>query len=303
MIRLFQLAPRLVLVMCLAVLVSGCGRTSRLASPYEESVAGLPAGSDAAARGGPAPAPLESAGSAIAPEGAREITGPMTITEPGAYRLARDLDVASGDGIVVAASHVRLWLGDHRLRGPGNKLGRAIVVEGVEDVQVRGGRIERFGIGAALLDARRCRLLDVTIQGGDETADPGAGNPPQIGVLLVDSPMNLIAGNDVRDVNLGLFVRGAGSYSNHVFRNEIVAAANGLLAICYNPASGMGPSGPHEDLVSSNLLARFRTGIQASAGSAENRFTDNFIRYFDSAYEDFNGTNEFERNRTEQLTP
>jgi hypothetical protein len=82
-----------------------------------------------------------------------------------------------------------------------------------------------------------------------------------------------------------------------------VGGVNGLLAICYNPAEGEGPAGPTSDLVIFNLLKRFGTGIQTSTGSANNKFNHNTIFYFNQAWNDFNGTNEFRNNRTKQITP
>ena len=52
-----------------------------------------------------------------------------------------------------------------------------------------------------------------------------------------------------------------------------------------------------------NTLNRFNTGIQTSAQSERNLFRNNSISYFTAAYEDLNGSNIFERNRTRQITP
>ncbi len=285
----------------LAALVSlGCGPARNSLAP------------EAAARGEAATLPaaaldegaeFDSRDDTEAIASARAVTGPATIAEPGHYRLAGDFEVTSGDGIVVTASDVRLWLGDHRIVGPGHKLGRGIVVQNARNVSVRGGRIERFGIGVQLSGTMESAVRGVQIQGGDETADPGAGNPPQIGILLVQSARNRVDANHVKDVNLGLFVRGGESEGNRIRRNHVEAGRNGLLAICYNPAPGAGPAGPHGDRVSLNVLSRFGTGISASAQSAGNLFDLNTIRYFHSAYEDLNGTNTFSRNRAEPIDP
>lgn len=234
---------------------------------------------------------------------ATPITKPTTITKPGDYRLASDLSIADGDGILVRASHVRLWLGDHWLRGPGNKAGRAIVLEEVRHASVHGGHVERFGLGVAVLGSSQCSVRGLDIRGGDETADPPNGNPPQIGIMLVNSSRNRIARNHLRGVNLGIFVRGGGSYENVIRGNTAEAGSHGLLGICYNPAPGGDPAGPQHDRVTRNVLNRFDTGIVASAHSAENYFRFNTIRYLTSAYVDQNGTNVFERNETLQITP
>ena len=283
----------------LAILSAGCGRSSQVLAP----VASATRSEDVVA------VDRNEAGATSSRDGndedgrrATPISGPTTISRSGDYRLTDDLNIVEGDAIVITASHVRLWLGEHRLHGPGNKSGRALVIDGAEDVVVRGGHIENFGFGAVLINASHCRVRDLAIHGGDETADPANGNPPQIGIMLVNSAMNYIGGNRLRDINLGIFVRGGGSYENLIHGNAVVGGQHGLLAICYNPAPGTDPAGPMKDRVKSNFLSRFGTGISASEQSAQNSFTLNTIRYFNAAYADKNGTNLFVHNRTSQVT-
>lgn len=229
------------------------------------------------------------------------ITAPATITQPGVYRLLEDATITHGDGIHITASHVRLLLGRHLLTGPGDKSGRAVVVDGASDVLVRGGQIRRFGIGVALLDASNCRVRGVSIEGGDATADPANGNPPQIGMMLVNSAHDVIARNTIDAINLGLFVRGGGSTDNLLLGNTVTGAKHGLLGICYNPAPTGGAAGPYDDVVRENVLSRFGTGISTSAGSQNNYFVGNTLQFFDAPWVDKNGSNVFERNRTEQV--
>lgn len=283
------------------VAVAGCGKARHVLAPDQDAAVAARATAGLPADG--AESRHEEGEGRDDARHAQPITGPAVITSPGTYRLTDDFTVTQGDGIVIRASHVRLWLGDHRLSGPGHKIGRAIVIEGAENVQVVGGRIESFGIGAALLDASRCRVASLDIRGGDETANPAAGNPPQIGIMLVNSAMNEISGNEMSGINLGIFVRGGGSYRNRIVGNEARGGQHGLLGICYNPAPGGDPAGPHDDRVTRNLLARFGTGIVTSPGSAESVFRRNTIRYFTSAYVDENGTNVFAHNRTTRITP
>ncbi len=238
----------------------------------------------------------------LAKSNATEITGPTVITSPGVYRVASNFS-ATADGIVIQSDFVLLNLDDHTISGPGNKAGRGIVLDGVERVLVRNGKLRTFGVGTALLGSTQALITNVNLRGGDEVANPSAGIPPQIGVLLVNSYGNFIVGNSYRHVNLGIFVRGAGSYNNTIVRNTVEAGANGLLGICYNPASGQGSAGPQNDFVAHNFLNRFGTGIQASAGSQQNKFNHNTIYYFNLPWNDFNGSNEFQDNRTVQVTP
>jgi hypothetical protein len=233
--------------------------------------------------------------------GYQGITGPTVITNPGYYRVASDFS-ASQDGIVIRSNWVWLDLRGHTITGPGNKIGRGIVLDNVKHVLVTGGELETFGIGVALEGSAKSCVRRVDVEGGDEFANPAGGIPPQIGILLVNSYRNNIRRNEFDNVNLGIFVRGAGSFENRIARNAVIGGDNGLLGICYNPAMGEGPAGPQRDRVTSNFLCRFGGGIQTSAGSAENRFRSNTIRYFSFAYEDFNGSNIFRNNDAVQIT-
>jgi hypothetical protein len=233
---------------------------------------------------------------------AGRISGPTVITASGVYKVVKDFS-ATSDAIVIQADRVLLDLDDHVITGPGNKAGRGIVLDGVSHVLVKDGTLKTFGVGVVLLNSSQSAVKEVKIRGGDEFANPPAGIAPQIGILLVNSHRNLILSNDYDKVNLGIFVRGGGSHDNLILHNSARGGNNGLLGVCYNPAEGQGPAGPTNDLVALNLLNRFGTGIQASAGSAQNKFNHNTIFYFNKAWEDFNGTNEFRGNRTQQITP
>ncbi|MFN0149660.1 MAG: NosD domain-containing protein [bacterium] len=235
---------------------------------------------------------------------ATPISAPTVITTPGEYLVANDFSVSAetGDGIVIQADDVMLDLGGHVISGPGNKLGRAIVVDGANRARVSNGTVATFGIGVALQSAEHCIVRGINIEGGDETAAPPA-NPPQIGFLLVNSSRNFVGRNTCTLVNLGIFVRGGGSSGNRIAHNLVVGGDNGLLAICYNPAMGEGPAGPSGDLVIENKLSRFGKGIQTSEGSSYNGFNANVIEYFALAWEDFNGTNQFLNNITTQIMP
>ena len=289
-----------------AFALSGCGKDP----PNSPSLASEPTG-DIDARGDVAPdmaSLTRTENDALlhrCPHRAVPITGPTVIDKPGVYRLVQDfsVDQATGDGIVVRSNGVLLWLGPHTISGPGAKIGRAIVLDHVRHVLVQGGRLESFGVGVALDGSERCAVRGVHVAGADEFADPGAGIPPQVGVLLVNSAYNRIARNRLDRINLGLFVRGGGSHNNVLRRNHVVGGTNGLLGVCYNPAPSAGSEGPTRDLVDANLLSRFGKGIQASAGSARNRFVKNRIEYFSVAWEDLNGTNVFRHNRALQITP
>jgi hypothetical protein len=230
------------------------------------------------------------------------ITGPTTITSPGAYYLDNDF-MATEDGIIIQSDWVVLDLGDHTITGPGNKMGNGIMIDGASWVFISHGHIETFGTGVLLEHASHSAVQWVEIQGGDEFADPANGVAPQIGIQLRNSEKNFLYKNDISLINLGIFVRGGGSGFNHVWYNEVMGGDRGLLGICYNPIPDEGDAGPRNDLVKFNKLYRFGAGIQTNAG-VRNRFILNDIQYFNQAIEDnSNGSNKFVNNHSEQIAP
>ncbi|MGH1364176.1 MAG: hypothetical protein ACRBF0_11500 [Calditrichia bacterium] len=233
------------------------------------------------------------------------IDGPTVITEPGFYRVTKNFSVteAGADAIVIQSDNVFLSLGGHTIKGPGNKDGRGIVLDNVRNVLVANGRLKTFGIGVVMDGTIRSAVKGIKTVGGDEFADPPNGVAPQIGIMLINSYRNYILWNTYRKVNLGIFVRGGNSFENRILNNTARAGDNGLLAICYNPAPGGDPAGPHDDVVRGNNLVRFGVGISASAESTNNYFVRNRIRFFNDDYVDANGSNVFENNNSRQINP
>ncbi len=230
-----------------------------------------------------------------------EITGPTVIDQPGVYRLTADFST-DGDGIVVQSGRVVVLLGHRTITGPGAKEGRGVVVESATHVHIVGGRFVNLGIAVELNGTSRSSVQGIAVEGADEFADPANGIPPQIGVLLLNSAHNRVAWNRIDLVNLGIFVRGGGSYRNDVALNRVTGGDLGLLAVCYNPAPNAGPEGPSHDEIFLNHFSRFQIGVQFNAGS-DNRASRNLVEYFVAPYEDPNGTNFFVNNRTKQIEP
>ncbi len=303
--RRLKLLPAFLVVLLMGFVSSGCQDAEEVTNPGVVAVSEaspefmaalareIESEDDAITKDGDAPRSTSGSGASF-------ITGPTVITAPGYYRVVSDFS-ASEEGVVVQSDWVWLDLGDHTITGPGNKVGRGIVLDNVDHVLVSGGELQTFGIGVALVGTAKSCVRRVEIEGGDEFADPGAGNPPQIGILLVNSYRNSIRRNELEGLNLGIFVRGGGSFENRIAWNSAIGGENGLLGICYNPAMGEGPAGPQRDAVNANLLCGFGGGIQTSEESVENRFRLNTIRFYSFAYQDLNGSNIFNRNDSEQI--
>lgn len=228
------------------------------------------------------------------------IDGPTTITSPGFYRVTSDFS-ASDDAIMIQSNWVYLFIGNHTITGPGNKMGRGVVIDGSHYVAVFGGNFETFGMGVVLNESMLCAVRNVHITGGDVYADPGNGIAPQIGIMAVNSARNLIFHNRIEMLNLGIFMRGDGTYSNRVFGNKLMGGDLGLLGICYNPDGSGDPAGAHNDDVNSNIVERFRGGFQANFGTHDILVRRNHFKYFAFDIEDKENASTFVNNHSMQI--
>jgi hypothetical protein len=156
-------------------------------------------------------------------------------------------------------------------------------------------------MGIVLENSHHSAISRVEINADDVYADPAHGVPPQIGIMAVNSPGNVISRNRINTINLGIFMRGDGTHDNYIFGNRVMGGELGLLGICYNPDGSGDPRGPHDDLVRNNYISRFRGGIQVSAGAHDNTFERNRIEYFAFATEDVDGLSTFHNNHSRQI--
>jgi hypothetical protein len=118
--------------------------------------------------------------------------------------------------------------------------------------------------------------------------------------MIVQSKNVTVEGNNLYNVGLGIFVRGGQSWGNRIVNNNITAATNGVLGICYNPAP-TDPMGPRGDVISGNHIVGYGTGIQMSATSPYNVIRGNTLAVTAMGVENMNDTNIVEANTTVRL--
>ena len=204
----------------------------------------------------------------------------LNITRSGVYRLNDDIRVNNGDGIVITASNVTLNLNGYSVSTRAEGTGRGVAILGATGVSVRNGKIGSFNANVMVSSATNVVVENLQITG--EGLAP-VGGPTEIGILIVNGRAVAVNKNVISSVNLGIFVRGAGSTGNRIFENMIVGGAtpgNNLLGICYNPASGGGPEGPRGDNIYNNVITRFGYAIAISATSVHNIFNENNLASF-----------------------
>jgi hypothetical protein len=230
---------------------------------------------------------------------AHPIVGPTVIDRPGSYVLLRSFSLNHpGTAIAIVVSNVTLDLNGHTITGPGNKQGTGIRIAQAGGVHVHGGILSRFGTGVEVTDSHNVRLEGLQVNGQDLGGPP----PGEVGILVVNSGAVVAERNVVSRTFLGFFIRGGRSGANRVAENTVAGGQNGQLGICYNPDASGDPDGPTGDFVYNNLVSRFQIGIQTSAGSSGNIFTENAIAFVQQDFQEVTpGSNLIEDNKSIQI--
>ncbi len=208
----------------------------------------------------------------------------ITIDKPGNYLLRNDLEVGSGDGIVINASNVTLDLGGHTVSTEEFATGNGIVINGRRGVEVRNGKVTGFNFNVNVSNSENIGIRNLQIVGNGLAPAPG---PREFGILLLQTRGVNIEKNTISSVNLGIFIRGANATGNRIFENIIVGGAtptSNLLGICYNPAAGAGTDGPRGDNIYNNHITRFGYAFAISSGSVFNVFNENVSASFFGAF-------------------
>jgi nitrous oxidase accessory protein NosD len=218
-------------------------------------------------------------------QGAGERLVPATgvISSPGTYVLRSDLRSSPAHpGVEITSSGVTLNLGGHQIIGPGGNQGIGIMISGVAGVSITNGQLSANAFGVFVQNSSNIVIRGLQIRGTDFAV---SAPPPEVGVMLVHSRNVVVEDNLLNEIGLGIFVRGSGSWGNHIVNNTITAGDHGLIGICYNPAPD-DPVGPSGDLVEGNLASRFNLGIQTNAAT-NNVFRGNTL-FFKTAGLQFN---------------
>jgi parallel beta-helix repeat protein len=211
----------------------------------------------------------------------RSCTPAYTITEPGRYVLARDLNCPGG-GIVVAADNVRLDLGGNTLTGGGAGSGVAALgseVDPITGLRVENGTVAGFDDGLVLSNAPGARVSRVTATGNVDD-----------GIAVRNSPRARLRGNTAtRNGGDGIDVGGCDGCvlaGNRIVGNgdtgiEVESAKGARVAgntVTGNVDDGIDLQGGEVDdsLVRGNTITgNGDNGIVVDAGSTGNRLAGN----------------------------
>ena len=210
----------------------------------------------------------------------------LTINAPGVYVLQRNINVTSGDGILITATGVTLDLNGRTVSTSAPGTGRGIAITNAKGVVVKNGKVGPFAMNVFGDTIENCTLDGLQIVGNGL---PPMSGPVEMGFALIASRGTVVSNNTVTSCNLGIIIRGGASGGNKVFNNSFVGSAtpaNNLLGLCWNPPAGGASTdpGPVGDLVYNNHVSQYGTGMSASAGSKNIVFRENVVSYFSSAF-------------------
>lgn len=208
----------------------------------------------------------------------------LTISAPGVYVLQRNINVASGDGILITATGVTLDLNGRTVSTSAPGTGRGIAITNAKGVVVKNGKVGPFAMNVFGDTIENCTLDGLQIVGNGLAP---MGGPVEMGFALIASRGTVVSNNTVTSCNLGIIIRGGASGGNKVFGNSFVGSAtpaNNLLGMCWNPLPDGTTPGPVGDLAYNNHVSQYGTGLSASAGSKNIVFKDNIVSYFSAAF-------------------
>jgi len=155
------------------------------------------------------------------------LSGPVTISAPGYYRLTGDLALAGGEEILIDSDHVVLDLGSHEISKPAWNGEVAIRIGGgVGKVLIRRGRINGSGtavkyVSNELVRARiRLEALEISGTANNAVDLEGVEQVDMIGCRIVDA-----GGYGVRASG------GSGSFGGRFADNTLIRSGLGGLVL------------------------------------------------------------------------
>lgn len=209
--------------------------------------------------------------------------GRGTITEPGLYRLDRDLT----SGIMILANDVTLDLNGYSISGVNARTESGITIRSVQGVEVFGGSLNGFGFGVVVDTSANVRVHDMRIRALNL---PVVAPPPEVGIMVVQSANVVVENNSIYNAGLGIFVRGGNSRGNRIANNTVTGGTNSVFGICYNPTPS-DPRGPRGDLIYNNVITGFPTAISMSDLSLANVIRENTLAFGTAAIQSPSATN------------
>lgn len=169
---------------------------------------------------------------------------PVSIIQPGSYRLIGDLTVSTvgSTGVTIAASNVTLDLGGHTIQGPGAGTGgiaRATAISGVhQNVEIRNGTLRDFDDEGVFVTAG---TRDVRVVGVRAIANGGTGLLIQSeGSQIRDCTVTDNGGDGIRGFPGGLLI-GNTIYNNTGFAMTLNDAGYVSNAIGQNNGGNANP--------------------------------------------------------------
>lgn len=234
---------------------------------------------------------------AAADEGQRYLHQPATITEPGEYRVARDLAAVTGTALTINADGVEVDLGGHTLATADIAAPVIRIVAGRTDISIHDGALED-GSSGVLYDPStghaRIRIERVRIRASRESCIhlEGVEHVELLNVRIRDCDEDAVyvqgaqsdftgrfIGNNIRKVGgSGLYLfglRGGEVRDNHVVNAGMTTPDAGSIVLTGDAAVPVGGN----TVVGNRIVDGLGNtrGIHVSPASANNRIAGNVL--------------------------
>jgi len=206
------------------------------------------------------------------------------ITTPGQYYLANDLLGCPGDGIIIAASGVRLRLDGHAIQGSGDDHG--ISASGQAAILIQGpGTIAGFGVGVSFVNVDFSNVIDVTATRNDDGFFVASSSDNMVqgnvvtenshnGIVIVGGSENKVVNNLLtNNRDLGIFLSGFTDL-NEVHANIVTGIPNRTIGIFVNLGS------TQNNIEGNTFLGNFLDMVDQNPDCDDNRWRGN---QFDTA--------------------
>ncbi|MBL8015981.1 MAG: hypothetical protein JNK43_01830 [Ignavibacteria bacterium] len=228
---------------------------------------------------------------------------PYTITQPGSYKLRRDLESYGVNGITVSnTNHVNINLNGHSIYALPSAVTEqtGIVVTNSSFVIIYEGDINNYRSAFSFVNSSDCSTKNI-----EYTPLSSAGDvPPHYsGVKISNSPRIQVSWSVFNTLDNAVEITGAASIDDKFLSNT-----------CYgnpNPSTGRTTgvkvsdtlSSPQKSIIRNNLFTGFDYGYNVTTKNGNHKINSNTFEFYIEKGFNNDATNEFKYNTYRLLTP
>lgn len=228
---------------------------------------------------------------------------PYTITQPGNYKLRRDLESYGVNGITVSnTNHVNINLNGHSINALPSAVTEqtGIVVNNSSFVIIYEGDINNYRSAFSFVNSSDCSAKNIEYTPLSSLSD---APPHYSGVKISNSPRIQVSWSVFNTLDNAVEITGAASIDDKFLSNT-----------CYgnpNPSTGR-PTGvkisdtlssPQKSIIRNNLFTGFDYGYNVNSKNGNHKINSNTFEFYIEKGFNNDATNEFKYNTYRLITP